>query len=47
MPLTFQITVLSSLFFTVAVNVLLRPTRTVALVGEIVMVTGAGAVIAT
>ena len=42
MPFTFQVTAVFVVFETVAVNCLVRPTRTVALVGEMVMDTGGG-----
>lgn len=42
MPFTFQVTAVFEVFDTVAENCLVRPTRTVALVGEMVMVTGGG-----
>ena len=40
MPFTFQIADLFELFWTVAVNCLVRDTRRVVAVGEIVMLTG-------
>ena len=47
MSFTFQITDVFELFWTVAVNCFVRLTRTVAVVGEIVMATGVGAVTST
>src|SRR5262245_9326433 len=47
MPLTFQILEVFVVFCTVAVNCFVCRTRTVALVGEIVMLTGGGAVTST
>ena len=41
-PLTFHVTAVFEVFVTVAVNCLVRPMRTLALVGEIVTVTGGG-----
>ena len=46
-PFTFQITDVFELFCTVAVNCFVRFTRTVAVVGEIVMLTAAGALTST
>lgn len=47
MPLTFHVTPVFVVFFTVAVNVCLRDTRTVAVAGEIAIDTGGGTVIVT
>jgi hypothetical protein len=47
MPFTFQITDVFELFTTTAVNCAVRFTRTVVLVGEIVMPTGGGAMTST
>ena len=45
MPLTFQVTDVFAVFCTVAVNCFVCFTRTVALVGEIVMATAGGAAV--
>ena len=41
-PFTFQVTDVFDVFCTVAVNCLVRPTRTLAVSGEMVMLTGGG-----
>jgi hypothetical protein len=45
MPLTFQVTVVFEVLETVAVNCFVRLTRTVALVGEMLMLTGGGGLV--